>query len=120
MDRSCGDGKTDGVHQLQPLFLLLFRRFNVFARTARAAVAAETTPVAIATEAAFAVTAETAAAIVAFAVTIGLAHHRRGTFLMLFDANGEVADDVFADPLLPLDLRDRSRGRIDVDQHEVR
>src|SRR6478672_5963616 len=97
-------------------------------RTAWTAVAAESTAftiaaeaaIAVATEAAFAVTAETAAAIVALAVTIGLAHHRRGTFLVLFDADGEVADDVFADPLLALDLRDRSRGSIDVEQHEMR
>src|SRR5258708_34883195 len=83
-------------------------------------VAAEDAAVAFAPEAAFAVTAEPAAAIVALAVTIGLAHHRRGTFLMLFDADGEIADDVFADPLLALDLRDRSRGSVDVQQHEVR
>src|SRR6185503_14171600 len=80
---------------------------------------AESTAFTIAPEAAFAITAETAATIVALAVTIGLAHHRRGTFLVLFDADGEVADDVFRDPLLPLDLGDRGRGRFDVHQHEM-
>src|SRR5207344_1698494 len=74
---------------------------------------------AIATETTFAVATEAAAAIVTLAVAISLAHHRRGTFLVLFDADGEIADDVFRDPLLALDLGDRSGGRIDVHQHEM-
>src|SRR5258707_15436462 len=39
---------------------------------------------------------------------------------MLFDANGEIADDVFADPFLPLDLGDRRRRAVDVQKHEMR
>ena len=39
---------------------------------------------------------------------------------MLFDANGEIADHVFADSLLPFDFGDRRRGGVDVEQHEVR
>ena len=54
-----------------------------------------------------AVAAAFAAALVAITVAVDLAHHRRGTFLVLFDADGEITDDVFADPLLPLDLGDR-------------
>src|SRR6202035_1787785 len=80
----------------------------------------ETAAVTIAAESAIAVATESAAAVVAIAVAIGFAHHRRGTFLMLFDANGEIADHVFADPLLPLDLGDRGGGAIDVQQHEMR
>src|SRR5258707_1836457 len=38
---------------------------------------------------------------------------------MLFDANGEIADDVFADPFLPLDLGDRRRRAVDVQKHEM-
>src|SRR6185369_4157527 len=91
----------------------------VFTRTARATVAAEATAFTITTETAFAVAAEAAATIIALAIAIGLAHHGRGTFLVLFDADGEVTDDVFRDPLLPLDLGDRGGGRIDVHQHEV-
>src|SRR6202045_3775376 len=39
---------------------------------------------------------------------------------MLFDANGEIADDVFADPFLPLDLRNCRRRTVDVQKHEMR
>src|SRR5262249_39911695 len=120
--------KTDGVHQLQPLFLLLVAagRFGVFTRTARAAVTTEAAAITIATEAAaFAITAEaafaeaTAATIVTLAVTVSLAHHRRRAFLVLLDADREIADDVFGDALLALDLGDRRRRRVDVEQHEV-
>src|SRR6185312_7537434 len=77
---------------------------------------------AIAPETAFAIAAEaaTAATVVAITVAIGLAHHRRGTFLVFVDTNAEVADHVFADPLLPLDLGDRGRRTVDVQKHEMR
>src|ERR1700724_364392 len=39
---------------------------------------------------------------------------------MLFDANGEIADAVFADPSLPLDLRNCRRRAVDVQKHEMR
>src|SRR5882757_206824 len=108
----------DGVHQLQPLLLLL-NYCIVVARPARTTVAAIAAAVAIAAEAAIAVATETAAAIVAITVAIGLAHHRGGAFLVLIDANGEIADHVFADPLLPLDLGDGRRRAIDVQENEM-
>src|SRR5262249_48634247 len=111
-------------------FLLLVRRrcFGVFARTARAAVTAEATAITIAAEtAAFAVATEaaftaakSATAVVPLAVAIGLAHHRRRAFFVFLDADAEIADHVFADALLALDLGDRRGGRVDVEQHEVR
>ena len=39
---------------------------------------------------------------------------------MLVDAHGEIAQHVFVDALLPLDLGDRGRRRVDVDQREMR
>ena len=39
---------------------------------------------------------------------------------MLVDADGEEADDVFVEALLPLDLGDRGGRRIDVEEREVR
>ena len=105
------------------MILLLNRCYSpiVVARTARAAIAPETAAIAVATETAFApiapetaiaVAAEPAATVVTIAIAIGLAHHRRGTFLVLFHPNGEIADDVFADAFLPLDFGDhRGRGR---------
>src|SRR5262249_36158034 len=39
---------------------------------------------------------------------------------MFLDADAEIADHVFADALLALDLGDRSRRRLDVEQHEMR
>jgi hypothetical protein len=90
------------------LFLLLFRGVDIVARTARTAIATEAAvTVAIATVSALAVAAEATAPVIALTVAIGLAHHRRGTFLMLFDANGEVTDHILADALLALDLGDR-------------
>src|ERR1700754_821606 len=67
-----------------------------------------------------AVATEAAAAVIAIAVAIDLAQHRRGTFLVLVDADGEIADDVFADAFLPLDLGDHSGRAVDVQQHEMR
>ena len=61
------------------------------------------------------------AALAAFiAVAVGFAHHRRGTFLVLFDADGEVAQHIFVQPLLALDLVERGRRRIDIEQRHVR
>src|SRR5450432_4411889 len=112
------------------MILLLYRcGCFVVARTARATIATEaaaiavaapeTAAFAIAAESAIAVATETAATVVAITVAVGLAHHRRGAFLVLVDTNGEIADHVFADPLLPLDLGDRRRRAVDVDQHEI-
>src|SRR5207253_3492000 len=64
--------------------------------------------------------AEAAGTVVTLAVAIGLAHHRRRTFFVFLDADAEIADHVFADALLALDLGDRRGRRLDVEQHEVR
>src|SRR5580704_2973941 len=117
---SCGGGKTDGVHQLQPLFSLLNRCIGVVARTARTTVTAVAATVTVAPETAFAVATEAATTtVIAIAVAIGLAHHGRRAFLVFLDANTEIADHVFADPLLPLDFGDRRRRAVDVQQHEM-
>src|SRR3984893_8990342 len=78
-----------------------------------------TTTVTIATEAAVAVAAEPAATVVAITIAIRLAHHGRRTFFVFFDANGQIANHVFADPLLALDLGDSGRRRVDVQQHKM-
>src|SRR5579872_7227029 len=117
MGRSCGGGKTDGVLQLRPWFLLLFHSVDIVAGAARTAITAETTIAAIT---AIAIAPEAAATIVTLAVAIGLAHHCRGAFFVLLDANGEVADHVFADPFLALDLGNCDRRCVDVEQHEMR
>src|SRR3954470_15601330 len=70
---------------------------------------------------AIAAVAEAAAAtLVALAVALDLAHHRRRAFFQLVDPNGEIAQHVFVDALLALDLGQRRRRRIDVEQREVR
>ena len=61
----------------------------------------------------------TIAALVAI-VAVGLAHHRRGAFLVRLDADGEVAQHVFVEALLALDLVERRRRRVDVEQRHVR
>ena len=89
------------------------------AAEAAIAIAAEAA-IAIAAEAAIAIAAEAAATIVALAVAICFPHHGRRSFLKLLDAHAQIADHFFADALLPLDLGDRRRRRVDVEQHEVR
>src|SRR5262249_27105362 len=85
------------------------------------AIAAEAAAITVAAEpSALTVAAEAAATVVTFTVAIGLAHHRRRAFLQLVDTNAEIANHVLADALLPLDLSDRRRRRVDVEQHEVR
>ena len=84
---------------------------------AATAVAIPVTAEAAATAAAI---AEAAAAIVALAIAIDLAHHRGGAFLVLLDADREVAQHVLVEPFLPLDLVDRGRRRVDVEQREMR
>ncbi len=86
---------------------------RTIAAVAEAATATEAT---VAAEAAVA----EAAALVALTVAIDLAHHRRGAFLEFFDADGEVAQHVFVDALLTLDLGQRGRRRVDIEQREVR
>src|SRR6516164_7251851 len=108
MGSSCGDGKTDGVHQLRPLLLLLFRRrFGFFALATRAALTAE---------AAITITTESAAVTIAAEAAISIAAEAAATIVAL----AQIADHVFTDALLPLDLGDRRRRRVDVEQHEVR
>src|SRR4051812_18279777 len=108
------------VRGLQPSISLLFRRFFVTG-PARATVGTITAVATITAEAAaIALAAEATAAVITLAVAIGLAHHRRRAFLELLDADADIADHVFADPLLALDLGDRRRRRVDVEQDEVR
>src|SRR5262249_38471543 len=61
-----------------------------------------------------------AAAFVAVAVAVGLAHHRGGAFLEFGDPHSQCAQHVFVDPLLPLDLCHRGGGRINVEKGEMR
>src|SRR5256885_12714050 len=87
--------------------------------TAWRPVAAVATKSAAATKAIAAVAEAAAATLVALAVALDLAHHRRRAFLQLVDANGEIAQHVFVDALLALDLGQRRGRRIDVEQREV-
>ena len=80
----------------------------VTARRPVAAITAETIAAAVAEAAAAA--AEAAATLVALAVAIDLAHHRGGAFLEFVDADGEIAQHVFVDALLALDLGQRRRA----------
>src|SRR5262245_12783790 len=103
MGRSCGGGRMGGVSgSVQgPWPLLLASGCVVSGRAAVAVAIAEAAAVAVAeaaavaipvTEAAAVAVAETAAtALVTLAIPIDLAHHHRGTLLVLFDAHGEVA-----------------------------
>src|SRR6266511_2949861 len=59
-------------------------------------------------------------AAIALAVAIGLAHHRGGAFLVLVHPHRKIAQHVLAQPLLPLDLIEGGRGRLDVEQSEMR
>src|SRR5205085_6752211 len=84
-------------------------------------IIARATAVAALARAVAALPAEAALAppVVAVAVTIGLAHHCGGAFLVLVDAHREVAQDVFVEPHLALDLGERRAGRLDVEQGHV-
>src|SRR5262249_18867759 len=84
-----------------------------FASGAALAVATVLTAVAI-TEAAAIAVAKPKAPLVALAVAFDLAHHCRGTFLVLAHPNREVTHHVLAQTLLPLDLVERRRRRIDI------
>src|SRR3954468_15814295 len=61
-----------------------------------------------------------AAALIALAIAVRLAHHCRGTFLVLVDAHREVAQHVLAQTLLAFDLGDRGSRRIEPEQGEMR
>src|ERR1035437_978946 len=93
------------------------RRIAVITRTAVTVAARSTVTTAEIT--AIPVT-EPAAAFVALTIAVDLAHHCRGTFLVLLDADGNVAQNLFIEPLLPFDLGERSRRRIHVHQREMR
>src|SRR5206468_5613214 len=125
--RSCGGGRTGGGSgSVQgPWSLLLAtgccffsgRPAVTIAITEAAAVAI---PIAITEAAAIAVAETAAAAIVALAIPIDLAHHHRGAFLVLLDTHGEVAQHIFIEPLLPLDLVDHGRRGVEVHEGVVR
>src|SRR2546423_5195980 len=58
--------------------------------------------------------------LVAVAIPVDLTHQGRGPFLVLIDANGEIAQHVFGEALLPLDLGQRGGRRIELEQGEMR
>src|SRR5205814_969002 len=91
---SCGGGRRDGgsASVQSSSVLLRDRGFSIVTRPARGTVVAIATAVA-AVEAIAAVEAA-ATTIVAVAITVGLAHHRRGAFLMRLDAHRDVAQHV--------------------------
>src|SRR3954469_10986680 len=92
----------------------------VIAVTAWRPVAPVSAKSAAATKAIAAVAEAAAATLVALAIALDLAHHRRRAFFQLIDANGEIAQHVFVDALLALDLGQRRGRRIDVEQREMR
>src|SRR5262249_8514126 len=57
--------------------------------------------------------------LVALAVAVDLAHHRGGAILERVHANGQVAHDVLAAPLLPPDLVEGGGRRGDVEHREM-
>src|SRR6476659_2193250 len=59
------------------------------------------------------------AALIALAIAVGLAHHRGGAFLVLVDPDGEIAQHVFRETLLPLDFGECGRRRIELEHREV-
>src|SRR4029079_18185874 len=73
--------------------------------------------VAFVTAVAFAAAAATAAIV---AVAVRFAHHRGGTILERVDADREVAEHVLMEAFLALDLVQRCRRRIDIEQGHVR
>src|SRR4051812_743208 len=84
-------------------FITRRARLTIAASVAVTEAATTTTTLAVASETAAIAIAETAAAAVV-AVTIGFTHHRRRTFFVLADADSEIAQNVFAQTFLPLDL----------------
>src|SRR5262249_7842135 len=61
-----------------------------------------------------------AAAFVGVTVAIDLAHHGRGAGFEFLDPHRHGAQHIFADVLLPLDLGDRRRRRIHIEEGEMR
>src|SRR5439155_6096950 len=129
--RFCGVGKTAAVFArakmpLRSLHRLWGRRFvaTLARRTTVALALAITTmlaaiPVAIPQGRTIPV-AEAETAILALAIAVGLAHHGGRTFLVLVHSDGEIAQYILVEPLLPLDLVERSRRRLDIEQGKMR
>src|SRR5262249_37759233 len=85
------------------------------------AVATVLTAVAVTEAAAIAIAvAEPKTAVVALAIAVDLAHHRGRALLVLAHSNREIAHHILAQPLLPLDLVESGRRRLDVEQGEMR
>src|SRR6476659_9929200 len=63
--------------------------------------------------------AKTEAAFLAFAFAIRFAHHGRGSFLVLINPDGEIAQHVLAEPFLAFDLIERGRRRFDIEEREM-
>src|SRR4051812_8239566 len=121
------DGGLPGWVLCSSMSLLRCRCRRFITRRARLTIAAAvteaatttTTTLAVASETAAIAIAETAAAAVV-AVTIGFTHHRRRTFFVLADADSEIAQNVFAQTFLPLDLVEGGRWRVEIEKREMR
>src|SRR4051812_16042580 len=100
--------------------LLLRRCGGRVSVVARAAIVAPRSAVTIAAIEAVAPVEAATAALVTFAIPVDLAHHRRGAFLVFVDTHRQRPQHVFGEALLPLDLGQRSRRRIELEQREVR
>src|SRR5262249_14490194 len=122
--RSCGGGKTaDGPAPGEvPCSSLLARLgrgiLAALARRPAVTVAAMLAPLPIPHAAPLPV-AKAETPLVALAVAVDLAHHRGGAILERVDANGQIAQDVLAEPLLPLDLVEGGGRRVDVEHREM-
>src|ERR1700752_3769846 len=94
--------------------------FAAFFATASAAITARATVAAVTAVTAIEAVETVAAAFIALAITVGLAHHRGRAFLVLVDTDGEIAQHIFRETLLPLDLGECGRRRIELQHGEVR
>src|SRR5205814_1628073 len=128
--RSCGgERKVGGPAMMRTAWCLLLarrhcrRRRRLFAvtRAARpvAAIPAIAKAVAAIAEAVATIAEASTAALVALAVAVGLAHHRGRALFVLVDAHRQVAQHVFRQPLLALDLGQRGRRRVELEHGEV-
>src|SRR6478609_3286895 len=116
------DGGRPGWVLCSSKSLLHCRCRRFIARRARFTIAATVTVTEAATTTALPVASETAAVAIAeataavVAVAVGFAHHRRRTFFVLADAHREIAQNVFAQTFLTLDLVESSRWRVEIEK----
>src|SRR5215469_3374335 len=102
----CGGERTVGARGLvKSSWSSLLRALGFFSVLARAA--------------GFAIPAALAATLLAVAVAVGFAHHRGGAVLVGVDANRQVPQHFFVETLLTLDLGERGRRCVQVQEGEV-